>query len=70
MAVTISAVWGACFRVLSAASSAPDSTASISLRMALKASQRRSSSAFDSLSVGSTMRVPTTGQLIVGAWKP
>ncbi len=34
------------------------------------ASQKRSSSAFDSLSVGSTMSVPAMGKLIVGAWKP
>ena len=33
-------------------------------------STNRSSSAFDSLSVGSTISVPATGKLIVGAWKP
>ena len=34
------------------------------------ASTNRSSSASDSDSVGSTIRVPATGKLIVGAWKP
>ena len=34
------------------------------------ASQKRSSSARSSLSVGSTMSVPATGKLTVGAWKP
>ena len=34
------------------------------------ASQNRSSSAFDSDSVGSTISVPATGNDIVGAWKP
>jgi len=34
------------------------------------ASTNRSSSAFDSLSVGSIISVPATGKLIVGAWKP
>jgi len=38
--------------------------------MEIIASQKRSSSAFDSLSVGSIMSVPATGKLIVGAWKP
>jgi hypothetical protein len=46
------------------------SIARISARIASMASQNRSSSAFDSLSVGSIMSVPATGQLIVGAWKP
>ena len=32
--------------------------------------QNRSSSAFGSLSVGSIISVPATGQLMVGAWKP
>ena len=44
--------------------------ARISSRMAIIASQKRSSSAFGSLSVGSTMSVPGTGNDIVGAWKP
>ena len=34
------------------------------------ASQNRSSSALLSLSVGSTISVPATGKVIVGAWKP
>ena len=34
------------------------------------ASQKRSSSACGSLSVGSTISVPATGQDMVGAWKP
>ena len=34
------------------------------------ASQNRSSSPLSSLSVGSTMSVPATGNDIVGAWKP
>ncbi len=38
--------------------------------MAIMAAQKRSSSRRSSLSVGSTMSVPATGKLIVGAWKP
>ena len=34
------------------------------------ASQKRSSSALGSDSVGSIIKVPATGQLMVGAWKP
>ena len=34
------------------------------------ASQKRSSSASVSLSVGSIISVPATGKLIVGAWNP
>ncbi|MNR14802.1 hypothetical protein D3C85_1312970 [compost metagenome] len=34
------------------------------------ASQKRSSSSLDSLSVGSIIRVPATGKDMVGAWKP
>ena len=49
---------------------APFSTARISPRMAIIASQKRSSSAFDSLSVGSIISVPATGKHMVGAWKP
>jgi hypothetical protein len=41
--------------------------ARISSRIEIIASMKRSSSAFDSLSVGSTIRVPATGKLIVGA---
>src|SRR6266436_2530690 len=45
-------------------------TASISDRIEIIASQKRSSSAFDSDSVGSIIRVPGTGKLMVGAWNP
>ena len=38
--------------------------------VAIMASQKRSSSAFDSDSVGSTIIVPATGKLTVGAWNP
>ena len=38
--------------------------------MAIKASQKRSSSCLGSLSVGSTIKVPATGNETVGAWKP
>ena len=38
--------------------------------MAIIASQKRSSSARSSDSVGSTMSVPATGNDTVGAWKP
>ena len=48
----------------------PEATLAISPRIAIIASQKRSSSARSSLSVGSTMSVPATGKLIVGAWKP
>ena len=40
------------------------------VRIEINASQNRSSSAIDSLSVGSTMMVPTTGKDTVGAWNP
>ena len=46
------------------------SISAISLRIAIMASQNRSSSAFDSDSVGSIISVPGTGKLMVGAWKP
>jgi hypothetical protein len=68
--VTARAVWGARRRGLSSAFTRPSSTSRISCRIAIIASQKRSSSAFDSLSVGSTMSVPATGHDIVGAWKP
>src|ERR1700716_4133209 len=48
----------------------PDSISAISRRIAIMASQNRSSSAFDSDSVGSIISVPGTGKLMVGAWKP
>ena len=55
---------------LDSSSQSPDATASISSLMAIIAAQNRSSSYSDSLSVGSTINVPETGKLIVGAWKP
>ena len=48
----------------------PRSTARISSRIARSAVMKRSISALVSDSVGSTISVPATGQLIVGAWKP
>ena len=36
----------------------------------MRASQKRSSSSFDSLSVGSIIKVPGTGNDTVGGWKP
>ena len=65
-----SAVCGAFTSGLSSASRSPRSTARISSRIAISASHSRSSSARDSLSVGSIISVPATGKLIVGAWKP
>jgi hypothetical protein len=62
-----SAVCGAFLRRLFFASAAPVSTAVISAWMEIIASQKRSSSYFDSLSVGSTMSVPATGHESVGA---
>ena len=50
--------------------SRPVSIAAASSAMASIAVQKRSSSALGSLSVGSIISVPATGQLIVGAWKP
>ena len=44
--------------------------AAISARIWIIASMKRSSSCSDSLSVGSTISVPATGKLRVGAWKP
>ena len=42
----------------------------VSARMAIIASQNRSSSMRSSDSVGSIIRVPATGNDMVGAWKP
>ena len=58
------------FSGLSSRGQAPASTCAISARIAIIASQKRSSSSSDSLSVGSTISVPATGKLSVGAWKP
>jgi len=64
---TDAAVCGARFNGLSARSRSPSSIARISPRIAIIASMKRSSSYFDSDSVGSTISVPATGKLIVGA---
>jgi hypothetical protein len=64
------AVCGACLSGLSSSRPAPASTWRDLARMAIIASQKRSSSASGSLSVGSTISVPATGKLSVGAWKP
>ena len=68
--ISICAVCGACRSGLSSSCHSPDPTRSISPRMAIIASMKRSSSARSSDSVGSTMSVPATGKLSVGAWKP
>ena len=62
--------WGALIRGLSSRSKSPFSILRISSRIEISASQKRSSSSRLSLSVGSIIRVPGTGQLIVGAWNP
>jgi len=61
---------GACLSGLSALPRRPSATCCISPWIAMSASQKRSSSRFDSLSVGSTISVPGTGKDIVGAWQP
>ena len=68
--VTHDAVCGALRSGLSSAGHVPAATSSISARIAIIASQKRSSSARSSLSVGSIISVPATGKHIVGAWKP
>ncbi len=65
-----SAVCGARRSGLFSRSIRPSSIARISSRIAIIASQKRSSSSRDSLSVGSIIIVPATGQDIVGAWNP
>ena len=57
---------GAAMRV----ASSPASWAQAPSTIGRDSSRKRSISARDSLSVGSTMRVPATGQLMVGAWNP
>jgi len=69
-AATSEAVCGAFLSTLSFASALPSSTSWISRRIATSASQKRSSSSFGSLSVGSTIIVPGTGNETVGAWNP
>ena len=62
-----SAVCGAPRIGLSSAGQVPAATASISPRIEIIASQNASTSVRLSLSVGSTINVPATGKLIVGA---
>ncbi len=52
---------------LSSTGHSPAPTRSISRRIAIMAAQNASTSVSVSLSVGSTIRVPATGKLIVGA---
>ncbi len=68
LAVTTAAVCGACFSGLLSLSLSPLATAAISPWIEMSTSQKRSSSVFVSLSVGSIMSVPGTGNDIVGAW--
>src|SRR5262249_12525861 len=65
-----SAVCGAPFSTLSCASALPLSISAISRLIEIIASQKRSNSLNGSLSVGSIIKVPITGKLVVGAWKP
>src|SRR6185437_33074 len=67
---TDSSVCGAFLSGLFNRSAFPSSMSRISSRIAISASQNRSSSAFDSLSVGSIISVPATGNDTVGAWNP
>src|SRR5205823_5773508 len=62
------AVCGAFLSTLSRRSALPSITAWISARIEIMASQKRSSSSCASLSVGSTIIVPATGNETVGAW--
>ncbi|MCY1184680.1 hypothetical protein D9M73_253940 [compost metagenome] len=68
--VMSASVCGDRFSGLSSAGQSPAWTLAISARMLSMASMKRSSSCLDSLSVGSTISVPGTGKLMVGAWKP
>jgi hypothetical protein len=63
-------VCGACFSGLLSCGQTPSSTSRISSRIAIIAAMNRSISASGSLSVGSTIKVPGTGKLSVGAWSP
>ena len=65
-----STVCGAFLSGLLVLSMRPSSIARASSRIASIASQKRSSSALVSDSVGSIISVPATGQLMVGGWKP
>src|ERR1700742_473280 len=69
-AARTSAVCGALRSGLSSAGHSPDATRSISPAISIIAAQNRSTSARSSLSVGSTISVPATGNDIVGAWNP
>ncbi len=64
------AVCGACTSGLSPAGQRPAATASASALIMIIASMNRSISSRSSDSVGSTMRVPATGNDMVGAWNP
>src|SRR5262245_16062105 len=66
----IVAVCGALRSGLSARDHSPAASRSISALMEIIASQKRSSSARSSDSVGSIINVPVTGNDIVGAWNP
>jgi hypothetical protein len=68
--MSISAVCGAFLSGLSRASYSPAATREISDLIAIIASQNRSISIRLSLSVGSIMKVPATGNDMVGAWNP
>src|SRR5690606_6433732 len=68
--LTIAMVCGALLTGLFTLSDFPFSMLAISSRIAIRASQNRSSSALDSDSVGSTISVPATGNDTVGAWNP
>ena len=68
--ISISAVCGAFFSGLSDVSRSPLATLSISALIEIIASQNSSISVRLSLSVGSIMNVPATGNDIVGAWNP
>src|SRR5712671_4871224 len=70
VAVILPTGCGEFLRTLSCLSAAPLSISLISSRIEIIASQKRSSSSFDSLSVGSIISVPGTGNDTVGAWKP
>src|SRR5215831_9126802 len=70
LAITIEAVWGALLSRLFVRGWRPSMMSWISARIRIIASQNRSNSAFDSLSVGSIINVPATGNDTVGAWKP
>ena len=63
-------MWGAWCSALASWSTRPSPMSVISARMAIMASQKRSISALDSDSVASTIKVPATGNDMVGAWNP